>query len=123
MTDLTMAEATAIWRDEQARDIATNDVLMLTVAATQRQKYVYRLTRRHSDGSMDASGVYARLIGDYSRPSTARAAADRHEGDSDKRPTRVWNSHRGYWWRYSRIGVYIYEVCRLDATTHDEVMV
>jgi len=83
-------------------------------------KYVYRLTRRHSDGSMDASGVYARLIGDYARPSGARAAGDWHEGATEQRPTRIWNGRAGYWWRYSRIGVYIYEVVRLEATPAGE---
>lgn len=88
--------------------------MILSAATVERTKYVYRLTRRHSDGSMDAIGAYARLIGDYSRPSAARAAGDRHEGDSDARPVRVWSGHSGYWWKYSRIGVYLYEVVRLE---------
>jgi hypothetical protein len=85
------------------------------VRATKQQKSIYRLTRRHTDGSMDASGVYDRLIGVYSRPSTARLAGDRHEGMSD-RPLRMWNARRGggYWWRYSRLGLYLYEVKRLE---------
>lgn len=125
MAEHTTVQAARPTAEAQARTPDTT-IAERTRAATKQHingpKYVYRLTRRHTDGTMDTIGSYDRLIGDFARPSSARLAGDRHEGDMGGRPLRVWNASpdTGYWWRYSRLGLYLYEVRRLVANPPGE---